>query len=168
MIRFTRYFLEETCVIIGCKCVAEYLVKKNKVFNLLSNIVITQHSILFHINPVICSIQALEKQQDIFNKFFPKFWNDKTNFTRVFVTVSPRRPWDRGCGGILNCIEAHSIGVFTIWLLISPRLLICRENLEYSASDGMLDGFQSHWKHSQFLSDHHCSSSLLDIYTVAF
>ena len=28
--------------------------------------------------------------------FFPKFWNDKTNFTRVFVTVSPRRPWDRG------------------------------------------------------------------------
>ena len=29
--------------------------------------------------------------------FFPKFWNDKTNFTRVFVTVSPRRPWDRGC-----------------------------------------------------------------------
>ena len=25
--------------------------------------------------------------------FFPKFWNDKTNFTRVFVTVSPRRPW---------------------------------------------------------------------------
>ena len=20
------------------------------------------------------------------------------NFTRVFVTVSPRRPWDRGCG----------------------------------------------------------------------
>ena len=33
--------------------------------------------------------------------FFPKFWNDKMNFTRVFVTVSPRRPWDRGwfsCG----------------------------------------------------------------------
>ena len=29
--------------------------------------------------------------------FSPKFWNDKTNFTRVFVTVSPRRPWDRGC-----------------------------------------------------------------------
>ena len=29
--------------------------------------------------------------------FFPKFWNYKTNFTRVFVTVSPRRPWDRGC-----------------------------------------------------------------------
>ena len=28
--------------------------------------------------------------------FSPKFWNDKTNFTRVFVTVSPRRPWDRG------------------------------------------------------------------------
>ena len=28
--------------------------------------------------------------------FFPKFWNDKTNFTRVFVTVSPRTPWDRG------------------------------------------------------------------------
>ena len=28
--------------------------------------------------------------------FFPKFWNDKTNFTRVFVTVSPRRAWDRG------------------------------------------------------------------------
>ena len=28
--------------------------------------------------------------------FFPKFWNDKTNFTRVFVTVSPRRPWDQG------------------------------------------------------------------------
>ena len=28
--------------------------------------------------------------------FFPKFWNDKMNFTRVFVTVSPRRPWDRG------------------------------------------------------------------------
>ena len=29
--------------------------------------------------------------------FFPKFWNDKMNFTRVFVTVSPWRPWDRGC-----------------------------------------------------------------------
>ena len=29
--------------------------------------------------------------------FFPKFWNDKMNFTRVFVTVSPRRLWDRGC-----------------------------------------------------------------------
>ena len=29
--------------------------------------------------------------------FSPKFWNYKTNFTRVFVTVSPRRPWDRGC-----------------------------------------------------------------------
>ena len=28
---------------------------------------------------------------------FPKFWNDKMYFTRVFVTVSPRRPWDRGC-----------------------------------------------------------------------
>ena len=28
--------------------------------------------------------------------FPPKFWDDKTNFTRVFVTVSPRRPWDRG------------------------------------------------------------------------
>ena len=28
--------------------------------------------------------------------FFPKFWNNKMNFTRVFVTVSPRRPWDRG------------------------------------------------------------------------
>ena len=28
--------------------------------------------------------------------FSPKFWNDKMNFTRVFVTVSPRRPWDRG------------------------------------------------------------------------
>ena len=28
--------------------------------------------------------------------FFPKFWNDEMNFTRVFVTVSPRRPWDRG------------------------------------------------------------------------
>ena len=28
--------------------------------------------------------------------FSPKFWNDKTNFTRVFVTVSPRRPSDRG------------------------------------------------------------------------
>ena len=28
--------------------------------------------------------------------FSPKFWNDKTNFTRVFVTVSPRRPWDWG------------------------------------------------------------------------
>ena len=28
--------------------------------------------------------------------FFPKFWNDKMNFTRVFVTVSPRRSWDRG------------------------------------------------------------------------
>ena len=28
--------------------------------------------------------------------FSPKFRNDKTNFTRVFVTVSPRRPWDRG------------------------------------------------------------------------
>ena len=28
--------------------------------------------------------------------FFPKFWNDETNFTRVSVTVSPRRPWDRG------------------------------------------------------------------------
>ena len=27
--------------------------------------------------------------------FSPKFWNDKMNFTRVFVTVSP--PWDRGC-----------------------------------------------------------------------
>ena len=30
--------------------------------------------------------------------FPPKFWNYKTNFTRVFVTVSPRRPWDRGRG----------------------------------------------------------------------
>ena len=28
--------------------------------------------------------------------FFPKFWKDKMNFTRVFVTVSPRRPWDQG------------------------------------------------------------------------
>ena len=28
--------------------------------------------------------------------FFPKFWNDKMNFTRVIVTVSPRRPWDQG------------------------------------------------------------------------
>ena len=26
--------------------------------------------------------------------FSPKFWNDKMNFTRVFITVSPRRPWD--------------------------------------------------------------------------
>ena len=34
--------------------------------------------------------------------FFPKFWNDKTNFTRVFVTVSPRRPWDRGWFGFWN------------------------------------------------------------------
>ena len=34
--------------------------------------------------------------------FFPKFWNDKMNFTRVFVTVSPRRPWDRGCNLIWN------------------------------------------------------------------
>ena len=25
-----------------------------------------------------------------------QFWNDKMNFSRVFVTVSPRRPWDRG------------------------------------------------------------------------
>ena len=28
--------------------------------------------------------------------FPPKFGNDKMNFTRVFVTVSLRRPWDRG------------------------------------------------------------------------
>ena len=33
--------------------------------------------------------------------FSPKFWNVKMNFTRVFVTVSPRRPWDRGCIGPL-------------------------------------------------------------------
>ena len=28
--------------------------------------------------------------------FSPKFWNDKMNFTRVFVNVLLRRPWHRG------------------------------------------------------------------------
>ena len=37
--------------------------------------------------------------------FSPKFWNDKMNFTRVFVTVSPRRPWDRGC--VKTSIHSH-------------------------------------------------------------
>ena len=35
--------------------------------------------------------------------FSPKFWNDKMNFTRVFVTLSPRRPWDRGCRNHCRC-----------------------------------------------------------------
>ena len=56
--------------------------------------------------------------------FFPKFWNDETNFTRVFVTVSPRRPWDRGCRetlienitfpqqSVLVCPELNTIYIF--------------------------------------------------------
>ena len=43
--------------------------------------------------------------------FFPKFWNYKTNFTRVFVTVSPRRPWDRGCAH--NWITIYQLTV--VW-----------------------------------------------------
>ena len=41
--------------------------------------------------------------------FFPKFWNDKMNFTRVFVNVSPRRPWDRGCEthGLENALKSE-------------------------------------------------------------
>ena len=42
--------------------------------------------------------------------FFPKFWNDKTNFTRVFVTVSPRRPWDLG-----PRLGVHSSFYYYVW-----------------------------------------------------
>ena len=41
--------------------------------------------------------------------FSPKFWNDKTNFTRVFVTVSPRRPWDRGWNEISNTERGQTL-----------------------------------------------------------
>ena len=41
--------------------------------------------------------------------FSPKFWNDKTNFTRVFVTVSPRRPWDRGWENGIKTVYDMSI-----------------------------------------------------------
>ena len=49
---------------------------------------VRHHRIATHLNTVVSHCAAI---------FFPKFWNDKTNLTRVFVTVSPRRPWDRGC-----------------------------------------------------------------------
>ena len=46
-----------------------------------------RRSIAIQLNTVCLTAHAI---------FSPKFWNDKTNFTRVFVTVSPQRPWDRG------------------------------------------------------------------------
>ena len=55
--------------------------------------------------------------------FSPKFWNDKMNFTRVFVTVSPRRPWDRGWSFDLLC---QSRSLFTS--VKTPAALICASN----------------------------------------
>ena len=58
--------------------------------------------------------------------FFPKFWNFETNFnfTRVFVTVSPRRPWDRGWLQ-LDYIELCGIFICVVNIkLSSPILLI--------------------------------------------
>ena len=43
-----------------------------------------------------CNLIAIRLCRTAHAIFFPKFWNDKMNFTRVFVNVSPRRPWDRG------------------------------------------------------------------------
>ena len=45
---------------------------------------------------VLQSVIAIRLCRTAHAIFFPKFWNDKMNFTRVFVTISPRRPWDRG------------------------------------------------------------------------
>ena len=58
-----------------------------------------------------CNIRLCRTAYSIFS---PKFWNDKMNFTRVFVTVSPRRPWDRGwdsIGLLRNSVWSQSMTV---------------------------------------------------------
>ena len=74
--------------------------------------------------------------------FFPKFWNDKTNFTRVFVTVSPRRPWDRRwsctCTGSLNVsnnlesVFPNTVIAFCTYLRLSMMVSNCSGERSFS------------------------------------
>ena len=53
--------------------------------------------------------------------FSPKFWNDKMNFARVFVTVSPRRPWHRLTAKALGP-RYSQLNAGYICALIGPKL----------------------------------------------
>ena len=47
--------------------------------------------------------------------FPPKFWNDKMNFTRVFLAISLQRPWDQGWmeGGLFL---GHPTDLMKVWI----------------------------------------------------